>query len=260
MARHIPYEENHREIEGILEKKCSIHSIYCPEDESPWFPCTTEYYYKSNMNSIDGLHTWCKECSRKKALEQKINKPEYYKQKDKERYDRDKDYRKKLNQKFNLLNPGRKNEIREAYIKKHPEKQTEYRLRREPKNHKISKKEWNDCQKYFDYKCAYCGLPLTEHWVTYKGIIKLGNFHKEHNNDKGANDLSNCVPSCESCNCKKWSFDFEEWYRSYPHFSQERYNKIIKWLSEDYKQYIVEKKIPKVYTYNKQIERSKYGL
>lgn len=249
MAGHIPYNENHREINGIIEKKCIIHNIYSPEDELPWFPCTEDYFYKSKMNSIDGLHPWCKECSRRKAVIHKANNVEYYKQKDKERYDADKEYRKKLSQKFDLLNPGRKKEIRDTYMKKHPEKQTEYRLRREPKNHKISKKEWDDCQKYFDYKCAYCGLPLSEHWTKYKGIFRLSGFHKEHNNDKGANDLSNCVPSCESCNSKKWKFPFEEWYRNYPHFSQERYGKIIKWLTEDYKLYIEENKPNKSYKY-----------
>ena len=60
------YEECHRITEeGELQKKCSVHDRYFPE-EDPWFSCTEEYYYKIK-NKTDCLGSWCKRCSIKKS-------------------------------------------------------------------------------------------------------------------------------------------------------------------------------------------------
>jgi len=246
--RQEKFDRDHKLINGIDHKFCNKHQIFFPE-ESPWFPANTDYFYHNDKNSIDHLHPSCILCARKKAVIHKANNVEYYKQKDKERYNADKGYRKRQRDRYNLLNPHRSKEIHDAFIKNNPEKQREYRLKREPKNHKISIKEWEACQKYFDYKCAYCGLPITEHWITHKGVTKLGGFHKDHNDENGANDLSNCIPACKSCNCHKWNFNFEDWYRKQEFFTEDRYNKIIKWLTEDYKLYIKDEKSNKSYKY-----------
>jgi len=112
---------------------------------------------------------------------------------------------------------GRKKKFRDNggqnnWYKNNPDKVRGYSQDRGKKNHTISKKEWDACNKYFNYECAYCGLPIIEHYFTRKGITKLGNFHKEHVIHDGENNLSNCVPSCGSCNSKKWKFSLEEWY------------------------------------------------
>jgi hypothetical protein len=118
----------------------------------------------------------------------------------------------------------------------------------------MSKREWISCKSYFinengAWCCAYCGLPIEEHFKTYNGELKNVDFHKEHVIHNGADDLSNCIPSCQSCNCQKWEFQLEEWYNeSNPNFTQERLNKIYKWLQFDYKLYIEEHKSRKEYT------------
>ena len=59
-----------------------------------------------------------------------------------------------------------------------------------------------------------------------------------------ANDLSNCIPACNSCNSSKWEHSFDEWYMpNNPIYSQVRLDKINKWLNKDYKFYI-ESKLP----------------
>ena len=68
-----------------------------------------------------------------------------------------------------------------------------------------------ELKKYFNNECAYCGLPLSEHYFTRKGVTKLGDFHKEHVDHEGLNDLSNCVPSCSECNSEKNKKIFEKW-------------------------------------------------
>lgn len=91
------------------------------------------------------------------------------------------------------------------------------------------------CKQYFNYECAYCGLPLEEHYIIYAGNLILGDFHKEHVDHFGSNDLSNCVPACKSCNSSKHDFEFNKWYNTDNHkFNIERYNKIIKWLNVDW--------------------------
>lgn len=68
--------------------------------------------------------------------------------------------------------------------------------------------------------------------------MRLYDLHKEHVEDEGANDLSNCVPSCGNCNSQKWKYDFKEWYKSQEFYDERRYNLIITWIGEDFKKYI----------------------
>lgn len=106
------------------------------------------------------------------------------------------------------------------------------------KMHTLTKNEWENCKKYFNYRCAYCGLPIEEHYVAYKGKLRWNDFHKEHAINDGNDDLSNCLPSCRMCNSEKHTDDFDIWYNeSNPKYDQERFNKIIQWLTEDYKKY-----------------------
>jgi hypothetical protein len=60
------YWKNHRSNNDILEKKCSIHTDYFP-DEQDWFPCSEDYFYKHPTNKSDGLSPYCKRCERLKG-------------------------------------------------------------------------------------------------------------------------------------------------------------------------------------------------
>jgi len=80
----------------------------------------------------------------------------------------------------------------------------------------------------------------------YKGILKLQDLHKEHFDHDGNNEIDNCIPSCHSCNSSKRKFSFEEWYRpdnkrlKNGTYNEERKNKILKWINEDCKNYIIQ--------------------
>jgi ribosomal protein L11 methylase PrmA len=64
-------------------------------------------------------------------------------------------------------------------------------------------------------------------------------LHKEHALNKGANDLSNCLVACTSCNSSKREKDYTEWYNEEnENFTPERLEKINSWLNEDHKKYI----------------------
>jgi hypothetical protein len=127
---------------------------------------------------------------------------------------------------------------------KNKDKVKEYNRIRNNKKHKISNNEWEACKNYFNYRCAYCGLAIEDNYIKYKGVVKLGDFSKEHVIDDGANDLSNCVPACKSCNSAKREYTIEEWYNEdNEHFTYERLQKINNWLNEDYKKYIKDNKV-----------------
>ncbi|WP_144509885.1 HNH endonuclease [Bacillus sp. FJAT-22090] len=99
------------------------------------------------------------------------------------------------------------------------------------RNHDITKEEWEDCKKYFDYSCAYCGIAEDD------AVDKYGQkLHKEHVDHDGANDVSNCIPACKSCNSRKWIHKIDDWYNfDNEIYSYYRHFKIIKWLDYDYK-------------------------
>lgn len=124
------------------------------------------------------------------------------------------------------------------WSRKNKDKLKIYAERRAHKNHKISNNEWEECKKYFNYSCAYCGMTEKEHKKIYNQQL-----HKEHVDHEGANDLSNCVPSCKSCNSSKWDKNLDEWYSKNDKFIYEKYHKIIQWITKDYKNYIDKVKI-----------------
>ena len=235
------YNLTHRIIDGVEYKKCSHHLKNFPEEEE-WMVCSLEYFYKSKNSKSDGLLPECKKCSSKRSWDYQLdNWDEYYgkvQKLKKENIESYRDYHREYRHVRKDLYDAR----RERFYKNHPEKYREYGDRHSSKDHKISIKEWRSCKAYFKNTCAYCGLAIEDHYFTRKGVTKNGDFHKEHKDHNGSNDLSNCLPSCKNCNSLKWAFPFEEWYNDKnPVFSQERLNKIMQWLDGDYKKYIVEK-------------------
>lgn len=94
------------------------------------------------------------------------------------------------------------------------------------------------CLEYFNNCCAYCGMTLEEHKDKYNQ-----NLHKEHVTSCGRNDLKNCVPSCKVCNSEKSTTSFNDWYNiKNIKYSKDRYMKICKWIKEDCKLYIKNKR------------------
>jgi len=242
MPIKIPYEENHRIVNDILQKKCNKHNLYFP-DEDPWLPCTEEYYHKNKSNSQDGLNTWCKRCNITKTSNNRLDNIDKRKEYDKINHIKNQDKRNNTGRKWRKENPERQSYLcRQYFINASPEQFKKYRDDRKHKNHKISNSEWENCKKYFSHRCAYCGLAIEEHYITRKGITKLGDFHKEHVDHFGKGNLQNCVPSCRSCNSSKWEYNMEEWYKQKDFFSLNRLNKIYQWINKDYIKYVSNKR------------------
>ena len=245
---HRKYKDYHRlNINNKEEKQC--------KDCLEWFEMNDDNFGRDRGNK-DGFNMMCKKC-------QKINQEAYYEQnKDKmkndarERGRRNKENKNKKDLEYYYASKQKRKQVVLAYRETHKKQQAkstkrwtqyptskpklkQYTIKRKAKEHKIPKRQWISCKTYFSNSCAYCGLPAEKHFQKYAGVLKLQELHKEHVDDKGANDLSNCVPSCRPCNSKKHTYSLEEWYnKGNPIFLQERLDKILKWLNKDYKLYI----------------------
>jgi hypothetical protein len=194
-----------------------------------WLPCNTEFFYKNNKNRKDGLCPYCKKCSIKQATIYIKNNYEHCLEFNRNYYSSPEWKEKAKIRKRKFRDRGGYSN----WSKKHPDKCREYCKNRQSRNHTISKQEWENCKTYFNYECAYCGMTEKEHKNKYNQQL-----HKEHVEYNGANDLSNCVPSCKFCNGEKWKFQLDEWYnKDNPKFDIDRYDKIHKWLNKDYKKY-----------------------
>lgn len=201
------------------------------------FPKTEEYFYKQKNNSKKRgiyytLSSWCRSCKSKSSLNWQNNNPETYSQIKKDWYLNNDEFRNKQR------NKSRTPEMRrnqKEWRKNNPDRVSYHNFnRREKKKHDISPSEWDACRLYFDYSCVYCGMTYEKH---YK--LSGHDLHKEHVDDDGANDLSNCAPSCRWCNSSKWMFDLEYWFNEKnPSYTVQRYKKLMKWLTEDYKLFI----------------------
>lgn len=254
------YKSYHRINEqGVAEK-------YCPDCDK-WFemndknfnvqpkqpdgfssrctPCQTKYnhesYMKNQRRNIDNSIR-----RQKELYEQGIGKVKRHEQyvKRMDRYNSSaKIYKKE--------HPEWYKKFKKDYYKNNPEKFKQYS--KNHRNHDITTNEWTACKDFFknengEWICAYCGRTEKE------GLKKFGDrLHKDHTDYEGNNDISNCTPSCKSCNDRKWKFNMEEWFREQEFFSEEKLIKINQWNNEEYKKYIESKppyRIVRSRTYN----------
>jgi len=241
----ISYEESHRNINDILEKKCNKHNLYFPE-ENPWIPCTLEYFYKNVSSKKDGLNTWCKKCAIQKSSNKLKELGETRKKYRKNSYQKNKEKEKKQAGLWFKNNKERALWLQSRWRKsdRGKEKYSFYGQIRKPKNHKMTSQEWIDTKEYFkndngEYCCAYCGMTEDEHKkFTTKGL------HREHVIDNGRNDIKNCVPACIVCNRAKDDKPLNEFYNSNNrNYTYEKYYKIYIWLRYDCLKYIVPRKV-----------------
>lgn len=197
----------------------------------------SEYYSQFRKDGTIYYRRECKKCVGNRSIKWMKDNPESY-AKQKIEYAKTE---KRIKFRFEEGVKQRKSGYYLGWQRNNPDKCQGYSQQHD--NHDISEKEWEACKKYFNYKCAYCGMPLEDHWVQYAGKMILGDFHKEHKIHDGSNGLENCIPACKSCNSSKHTAIFEEWYNIHnPNFTKSRYNKIIKWCTEDYKQYLKPRK------------------
>ena len=100
------------------------------------------------------------------------------------------------------------------------------RIKEQNQGSGISKDQWLEMMKYFDWKCAYSGNPLKNDTRTIDHIKPL--------NQGGEHEIWNLVPMYKNYNSSKKDKDLLEWYKEQPFFSEERLQKIYEWQEYAY--------------------------
>lgn len=90
---------------------------------------------------------------------------------------------------------------------------------------KLARKQFRESIfESWNWKCAYCERQLSDRDATIDHILPK---HKG-----GHSTRSNMACSCTNCNRSKGSFYWQEWYQSTPHYSEQRVDKIKKWMEQ----------------------------
>lgn len=171
-------------------------------------------------------HPCCKICatekSKKRQQENREELLEYKKNWYRNRWELEREQQRK----WYIEHKEGRSEYGKIYRKENKDKFKEYRDRYSNKQHDITDEEWMNCKNYFNNECAYCGMTHDEHKLIYNQDL-----HRDHVDSEGANDITNCVPACKSCNVSKWKHDLEYWYTKRDFYDESKLYKIHEWLN-----------------------------
>ena len=215
------------------------------------FPNTNEYFAKRYKRK-DGtylLATKCKECVKienKEYHENNYEKEKAYREANAERIKAYRDSRKeitkeygkkryqenkeKMDEQHKQWREANKEKVREASRKwylspsgqaSHFNSYNKRKMREQNQGNGITKYQWLEMMKYFEFRCAYSGEVLNENTRSIDHIEPL--------NQGGEHEIWNLVPMDKGLNSSKNDKDLLEWYKSQDFFSEERLQKIYDW-------------------------------
>ena len=208
-----------------------------------------QYYEANKEKELERVKRWY-EANKKKVLE-------YHKQYSQDNKERIAEYKKQYREdnreklaeqrkQYYEANRERDLERQKQYREDNKEKLAEYRKspqgqavafnarqRRRAKEEEqgtgITKDQWLEMMKFFDWRCAYSGERLTDKTRTIDHIVPL--------NSNGDNMIWNMVPMTRSLNSSKHANNMEEWYREQDCYDPKRLAKIYEWQEYAYNKY-----------------------
>lgn len=110
----------------------------------------------------------------------------------------------------------------QEYYRTHREERIAYNamyMRNKRAGGEITQEEWNGILKEFGNRCAYCGSDGKPFGLGMDHVIPL--------RSGGKHSVGNVVPACRSCNSRKHTNRYDEWYPSQPFFDPEKMVKIL---------------------------------
>ena len=175
------------------------------EQKKRWRKANPEYYKQYRQANRDKLFEYHKEyyeANKKKILEYKKQwkdaNPEYYKQ-----------YYQTPQGQVVRFNSSQRRRIKE-----------------EQQGSGITKDQWLEMMKFFDFRCAYSGETLSKNTRSIDHIVPI---------DVGGDHMIwNCVPMLRSLNSSKNSKDMLEWYKEQSFYDPKRLAKIYEWQEYAY--------------------------
>ena len=160
--------------------------------------------FNKNKKGKYGLRSRCKECVKQYRENNKDKIKEYQKEYQKE-------YRQSEKGKLSAFNSSNKR-----------------RLREKNQGNGLTKEQWLEMMKFFNWTCAYSGECIggNSKKRSIDHIIPLSKC--------GENEVWNCVPMLRSLNSSKRDKDMLSWYKEQSFYNKWRLNKIQKWQEYAY--------------------------
>ena len=176
-----------------------------------WLVANTVNFHRNKCGKY-GLGSQCKECRKQYRKQWREN---------------NKDKRAEYHKQYRETNKTKIAEHKKQYNQS-PQGQVlafNRRQRRRTKEEQqgtgITKDQWLEMMKFFDWKCAYREEELTKDTRSIDHIVPL--------NSDGDNMIWNMVPMLRNLNISKHDKDMLEWYREQDCYSEARLAKIHKW-------------------------------
>lgn len=190
-----------------------------------------------------GLSSQCKECANKRSKqwykvnrEKKLEYDKRWQQANRSRkVENNKQWYEKYGKQYYENNKEKVAENQKRYHQSPKGQVVEFnktqrrRIKEEQQGDGITKDQWLEMMKFFDWKCAYSGETLTKDTRSIDHIVPL--------NSNGDNMIWNLVPMTRSLNSSKQDKDMLEWYREQDFYSEDRLEKIYKWQEYAYNKY-----------------------
>ena len=210
------YREKNKEIITKRKKlyrdthKSSIaeHSKIYQRDNREYLKIYIKAYQEKHRERLSAYYkTYNKENEESKTLYRILNKEKTAIRR-KSEYDSNKEKHALRSKNYRLANLSKMNvnvQNRKARARKLP--------------HTLTMEQWDNTQKYFDHKCAYCGEgnPLAQD-------------HFYPLNHGGEFTISNIICACKRCNSSKGPKLYSEWYHKQTYYNKDRERKIFEYL------------------------------
>ena len=186
-------------------------------------PATINFFHKEKSSKY-GLNAKCKICKSNKYKAYYNNTAEKQKERALIYHYKNKDKCNNRCLDYYYKNIDQCKERHKEWLKNNPEKVMNYENNRRSKLEEgqgLTKEQWVEMMTFFDWKCAYSGIDLTESNRSVDHILALSNG--------GENEIWNLVPMIKNYNSSKHTHDMETWYKQQDYYLEERLQKIIEW-------------------------------
>ena len=229
--------EKYKEYKQVYDEE---HREYFREKNKQWREENKEKNKQKNKEWRENNKEHLKEYQKKYNEENKemiAERAKKYRKENEERLKKyDKEYRelhKEDLKRYYEENKDRISKRGKEYYKDNPEKffnkGSKRRLLEENQGDGITKEQWLEMMKFFDWKCAYSGTSLNKNNRSIDHIIPLS-FGGEH-------EIWNCAPMIKSYNSSKYTNDMIDWYIEQEFFDIDRLLKIYNWMEYAYKKW-----------------------
>ena len=228
------WDENNKEYYKEYHKEYyKNNKEYIKECNKQWRENNKEYkkqWDENNKEYIKQYNKQWRENNKEYNKEWKENNKKHIKEYNKQWYEDNKEYRKEYNKQWYEDNKEYHKEYYKKWNENNPEKSFNIRNKRRSKEENqgrgINELQWNECYKWFNWKCAYSGEKLQKNKSTYGRTLD----HIVALDNGGENEPWNIVPMRKGYNSSKQDrIDSMTWYLEQEYFDIERLNKIIEW-------------------------------